>query len=169
MPEIQDVSIRHDAIMQFMLANPTVPLGEVAKTFGVTQPWLSCVIHSAAFQDLLKQRQDQMFHFTVVEKMNAVASKSLDNLMVHLQASNVNPGFNLDVADKVLNRLGYAPQRAAAPAVQAVQMNFSVSRDDLAAARAMIVQPQQLPAPSHDIYSDSNSVGATIEHPTSVC
>ena len=39
-PGVQSVSIKHEAILNFLLINPTAKLRDVADYFGVTQPWL---------------------------------------------------------------------------------------------------------------------------------
>ena len=75
---IQKVSHKHEAILNFLLANPTLQMGEVAVHFGVSFPWLSTIVHSHAFQDQLKRRQDQVFESailgTVEEKLGADAA-----------------------------------------------------------------------------------------------
>ena len=43
-PGVQKLSVKHTDVMNFMLANPLVKLADVARHFGMTQPWLSCII-----------------------------------------------------------------------------------------------------------------------------
>lgn len=170
MPEIAKVSHRHEAIMQYMVANPTAPLGEVAAAFGVTQPWLSCIIHSHAFKTKLRERQDALFGniaATLTEKLEAVAHAALDNLHEHVLASNSNPAQNLEVADTVLKALGYGAKgapTAAAPGAAQVN-NFYISRDDLAQAR-MVIQSGPVQQLEVDIEprSEGSAGGQVFEH-----
>lgn len=109
---IQKVSIKHESIMNFLLENPTCSLGEVAGYFQISQSWLSCIIHSDAFQAKLRERQDTVFHHTVVatikDKAALVAHAALDKLADQLTMGVVtDPKQLTETADKILGRLGY--------------------------------------------------------------
>lgn len=174
MPEIATITHKHNAIMDFMLANPAMKLGDVAAQFNCSQPWLSCIIHSNAFQARLADKQDAMFDalkFTLTDRMTAVAHDALSIVHTGLLASP-NPDKALAVADTVLHRLGYAPQRAAAVEPVQVVNNFVVNAADLAVARASIIQatpePQrQLAARSDGCPDQSTSTEAPPAHATS--
>lgn len=183
MPEIATVSHRHEAIMNFMIANPTAKLGDVAAEFGVSQPWLSCIIHSHAFKTKLREKQEMLFSdlgASITEKLEAVAHTALDNILEHVSASNASPALSLEVADKVLHRLGYAPQRGPSGPQAPVQVNnvFTVSPADLAAARAQLTAAHQpalvagedgpilepkLEAPI-DVHSSGSEGGDALQH-----
>ena len=112
MPEIQKVSARHVQIMDFILANPTAKMGEVAAAFNVTPSWLSTIIHSHAFQDQLARKQEEMFDSGVLQplgvKLTAAADLTLDKYMEKLETMDANQlGQN---ADKLLGRMGYGSQ-----------------------------------------------------------
>lgn len=140
MPEIQRVSIRHEAIMDHLMSFPCVRLGDVAKTFGVSQAWLSCIIHSDAFQGLLKEKQGVAFHHTVLplkEKMLAVAHQALDQLTETLPLET-EPKALSAIAGDVLDRLGYGSKN---PVVQFNQQNnihVSDLRQEIEAAQALL-------------------------------
>lgn len=55
--QIQKLSHHHLAIMDFMLANPTVPQWALAKQFNRTQAWVSTVVNSDLFQAHLHERR----------------------------------------------------------------------------------------------------------------
>lgn len=146
MPEIQQVSNRHEAILNHLIANPTMSLGAVALAFGYTQAWLSCIIHSDAFQCKLKERQDVVFHSTILpitEKMQAVAHIALDRLVERLPAEN-EPKNLSSIAGDVLDRLGYAaPKGGTVVNFQQnnVQNNhMSTLRQEIDNARALLVR-----------------------------
>ena len=63
--QIQKMSARHEAILQFMIANPTMKMSKVAAHFGVTGAWLSTIIWSDAFQNQLARRHDELFDVAV--------------------------------------------------------------------------------------------------------
>ena len=139
--QIQKVGTHHMAILDYIMANPTERKGDIAKKFGVTQSWLSIIINSHAFQDMLKERQNEFFGAVVVplrEKAMAVADMALEQLAEKIPVMSGPQA--LDTADKLLNRLGYAPNTQAngqKPPGQAtaVQNNFFVGHDVLTGAR----------------------------------
>ena len=95
--------------MDYMLANPGVSLGQIAAAFNYTQPWLSCIIHSDAFQALLREKQGTIFHHTVIpirEKMLGVASRALDRVADRLETEN-DLSTLARTAEGVLDRLGF--------------------------------------------------------------
>lgn len=107
--QLKKLSPTHHAIMNYLVANPCVPLSIVAKEFGITQPWLSVVLNSDIFRDMMGKRQDAVFHHTVMplkEKMTVLASKGLDKLIDKMDVE-----LDMDVARKttegVLDRLGF--------------------------------------------------------------
>lgn len=140
MPEVQSLSVRHQAIMDYMLANPTVRLGEVALHFHVSQPWLSCIIHSDAFQRELREKQDVLFNGTVLplrEKMTVVAHKMLDKLM-DTDSSTLDVDTAAEVGISMLDRLGFSPKAPTSLVPPHLADAVQVERERLAAARRLI-------------------------------
>lgn len=145
--QIQKVSIKHDAILDFLVANPTAKRSEVAAVFGVTVPWLSTIIHSCAFQELLKQRQDLIFDVAVVrpiqEKLMGVASMAAERLMEAVQYESDTKTLNT-VLDTTLANLGYGQKTVGIPVNQQNNFNITVSKEELAGARALIGKVQSV-------------------------
>lgn len=146
--QIQKVSHKHQAILHFMLGNPTVPKGEIARHFGVSQAWLSVVINSAAFQEALADYTDEAFHATVLplrQKLMAAADAAVDRMndLIPLES-------DLDTvrksADSVLAACGYRSPHTPAPGAPAQynqQNNYflgNASPEVLARAREKIGQ-----------------------------
>jgi hypothetical protein len=75
---------------------------------------------------------------TIPQKLAALADLAIEKVTDHLVASE-DPGFAVDVFDKTLHRLGYAPQRATGPAQPAVNVSFAISAADLSDARGLII------------------------------
>lgn len=144
--QIKKVSHMHVAILDYMLANPMVSKGQIAKQFNVTPTWLSIVINSHAFQDMLKARQEEFFGAVVVplrEKMIGVVDQCMDRIAEKIEV--MDSAQALETADTLLHRLGYAPntkvngqQPPGGGMVQ--QNNYYVGSDVLNNARARFGQ-----------------------------
>jgi hypothetical protein len=116
----------HEAIARWLLENPTRSLGECALQFNYTQSWLSCIIHSDAFQIKLRQMQmeaDAVVIMDIPAKLRGVASMAIDGLadQVELSLKDGNGVIHRDflktTAELTLKALGYgAPKAAPAPA-----------------------------------------------------
>jgi hypothetical protein len=112
-PQIQSLKPMHEAIMDFLLANPSTTYREISATFGVTIPWISCIINSDVFQDKMKDKQGEMFQVGVLQplegKMRGVVDLTLERLAVKVQTAESLPDLT-NTADKLLGRLGYGPK-----------------------------------------------------------
>lgn len=136
MPGIKRVGIKHEAIMNFLLANPRVKMKEVAQHFQVTQPWLSSVVHSDAFQRMLREKQECFFDTSVLpamDKVNSAAEMALDRMLELIPLEDDLAKLNA-VADKALNRLGYGTNTTA----PSVNVEVHVGREMLEKARSLI-------------------------------
>ena len=107
--QIQKMSHKHEEILNYLLANPLMQLKEVAGHFQVTQPWLSTIIHSHAFQNQLSLRQDQVFDSAILagldEKLGAAAHQTLDAYLE--KVPNLTADQLISAQDKLIGRLGY--------------------------------------------------------------
>lgn len=103
------MSSKHEAILQFMIGNPTLKMSEVAAYFGVTPAWLSTIVHSHAFQDQLARRQDELFEVAIVQelgdKLTAAAHQTIDAYLE--QVPTLTADQLISAQDKLLGRLGY--------------------------------------------------------------
>jgi len=164
---IQKMSHKHEEILNFLLLNPIMPMGEVAAHFGVTFPWLSTIVHSHAFQDQLTRRKDQVFDSAVLapieDKLGAAAQVTLDAYLEKVPTLSADQ--LISAQDKLLGRLGYGTKgNGAAPGVQVnVQVN-TVDKSILEEARNRIgttkVRAPDNPPALQDQRSD---VGTEIE------
>lgn len=144
-PGVQKISVKHEEIMNHLMLNPTHQLGDVARHFGLTQAWLSCIIHSEAFQARLAEKKEAVFNGTVLpikEKLAVLAHKALDQLETQMPV--MKPETVAAIADSTLDRLGYGskvvPQPPGAPAGGgSVTINIGGNlRDELIEARRLI-------------------------------
>lgn len=135
--QIQTISHKHQAIADWLIANPEKTQGECAAAFGITQAWLSIVINSDIFQDYLQQRYAEVATpvvFSLREKLLGVAHRAVEKLGTAVDNSQ-DPEFILAAADRALHRLGYAPAKG--PTV-AVQNNIAVNAPTLAVDAATL-------------------------------
>ena len=157
---IARVKYSHDAMIDLILANPAISQGEMANHFGYTQPWVSRIMNSDAFQARLAERKTELVDPTIVatidEKMRALASKSLDVVLDKLTASQ-SADLGLKALEITAKALGYGARQQNVN----LQQNFVVAlpqkaESDQAWAEAhgggkvIDVQMQPLEIPSAD-------------------
>jgi len=149
------VGVKHEAILNYLLANPLVKMGDVAEHFRVSRGWLSLIIHSDVFQRKLRERQDIHFDHSILpamEKVQLVADMALDRMIECLPYESDVGKLNL-VADKALSRLGYGTE---APAGTQVNVQVNVDRSLLEVARAKIGRREQ-PALLEGVYESRSA------------
>jgi hypothetical protein len=163
------LSHRHEQIINWLLENPHKQLRECADHFGYSQSWLSQLIHSDIFQAQLKERQEGVFVAVandIPAKLRGLADLAIEKVSRMVEESE-DPSLAVDVFDKALHRLGYAPQKAAQATAPVAQVNvFQVSPAELALARQSIVTP--LPAPASDLHTEASNLGRVLEHAPAV-
>lgn len=137
----------HEQMLNWLVMNPDRSLRELADHMGYTQSWVSTILHSDLFQLALKDRQLSVAARVVgsiPEKLRRAADIATDKL-ADMVADSEDPEFILDATDKILHRMGYAPQSARNPAgspgglsANTQQNNFFIQAGDLAAARELM-------------------------------
>lgn len=152
--QILSMSPRHMAIADWLLANPSLKRGDLAKEMGVTESWLSIVIHSNVFQEYFTKRREhheELLRSQIVGRQMAVTIQALDRLKDVLNDDKVDGRLVLDVAEKTAERLGFTTRPSKRTAVEERSMTFSrpVNPGTLAEARETItrkiVHEQELP------------------------
>ena len=142
---LQKLNHTHEQMLNWLLLNPDKSLREMADFFGYTQAWVSSIIHSDIFKAALKDRQIQVAALvgaSIPEKLRRAADIGVEKLTAQIEKSE-NPDFILDATDKLLHRLGYAPQSARAPGGMvngqgAARTEINITVADLEAAQAII-------------------------------
>lgn len=154
MAELARLSHTHEMLLCWLLVNPDKSLRECADHFGYTQSWLSSIIHSDLFQAELASRQQGIaakVADSIPEKLRRAGDIAIEKLTSALEGTE-DPEFILDATDKILHRMGYAPQSSRNPGGPPghvnQQNNFFLSAGDIAEARALIGQSQQAFPPS---------------------
>jgi len=140
----QPLKYRYEAIIDYMLANPQLKLGEIADLIGVTQPWLSQIINSDGFQSRYSQRRftyNNHQEQALSAKLYDMADKASDRVLDELdKGENCDASFALDAATRSLRAIGFgAPPSKGALAVEVTAVaSDGVNSETLAIARQAI-------------------------------
>ena len=110
----------HKAMMDLILANPTMPMEELAEHFGVTKAWVKKVTMSDAFQAVLDKRKEELINPIIIEsataKIRGLTNNTLDMLnsrvelgivktteLIEIARMGLTSQGLLDTSDKVTN------------------------------------------------------------------
>ena len=156
---------RHEAILAFILANPRVKRRDVAREFGVSEAWLSTIVHSDAFQAKLRERTDEVFSECLVpltEKISSLAEASLERLAEKLPAMDSEGLFR--TAEMTLKMAGYGSRHTPSPTVN-LQQNFisAASPEQLRLARERLGAQRAAPPPLDSLRVEGEGVAAVQE------
>lgn len=117
---IKKVGYSHDAMIDAIIADPSLSQNQLATMFGYSVPWVSRVMGSDSFQARLAQRKNELIDPVLVasieDKLKGLASQSLDIIADKLQATQ-NQDLALKAADLAVKALGFGA-RDRAPATQ---------------------------------------------------
>lgn len=143
--QIQSMSPRHQAIADWLLANPSMKRGDLAKEMGVSESWLSIVIHSDVFQLYFaarREKHEDLLRTKIVGKQLEVTLQALDRLKTVLDDDKVDGRLVLDVAEKTAERLGFVSRPSKRTATEERSLTFSrpVNPGTLAEARETITR-----------------------------
>lgn len=127
---IVKIRYSHDAMIDVILAEPTIRQNDLAAMFDRTPGWVSQVVNSDAFQARLEERRgeivDPAITATLKERLSAVADASLQKLLERVASpvQLVTDDFMLQAAKFATTALGYG---ARAPAgASETQVNVGV-------------------------------------------
>lgn len=142
----QPLHYRYEAIIDFMLSNPHMKQGEIAAHIGCTQPWLSQIINSDAFQARYAKRRhalNQEQERQISAKIYDMANKASDRVIQELdRGEECDAGFALDAATRALRSIGFGAPVGRPPnvAVQEAQTEAAegVGAETLRLAREAI-------------------------------
>lgn len=119
--QIQNVSHRHEYIIDWLLANPSVKsLQSLCDELNISRSWLSIVMNSDAFKLEYSKRRamyNEVHGAAVQTKLHEAAIKALDKLIDALDDEEIDPRLALDAVDKTTNRLGYGAKPGNTPQV----------------------------------------------------
>ena len=118
----------HEALIDVLIAEPTITYAEIAERFKRTRYWVSVVVGSDIFQAALAKRRDDVTDpflvATIEERFKGLAEQSLEIIAEKLEKTR-----NQDLALKALEISSKAFGFGARPGAQ-VQNNFVVQLPD---------------------------------------
>ena len=141
---LKRVHYSHEAMIDVILAEPTITQNQLAERFGHSVSWISIVMGSDAFQAALAKRRDDVTNpvlvATIEERFRGLATQSLQVLAEKLETTR-NPDLALKALEISSKALGFGARTPAGGTV--VNNSFVValppkmeSAEDWAAAHA---------------------------------
>lgn len=121
------VHYSHEAVIDVIIAEPTLTQREIAQRFGRSENWMSIIMGSDSFQAALAKRRDDVTDpflvATIEERFRGLATQSLQVLAEKLEATR-NPDLALKALDISSKALGFGARQVNGGAT--VQNNFVV-------------------------------------------
>ena len=108
--EPDDLRPWHHQIVDFYLQNPGATQEQCAEHLQKSQNWVSRIMGSTAFRKYYadrRQKLDELIGETTTGRLEQLTQKAIELLSTHLESSEVEPAFVLEVFDKGLSKLGY--------------------------------------------------------------
>lgn len=123
---LQRVHYSHEAMIDVIIAEPTITQNELAKRFGRSVSWISIVMGSDSFQAALAKRRDDLLDpfliATIEERFRGLAQQSLQVIAEKLETTK-NTDLALKALDISSKALGFGARTAQ---TNTVQNNFVV-------------------------------------------
>lgn len=112
---VHRINYSHEAMIDVLLAEPTIKQHELAKRFNRSECWISRIIGSDAFQAALSKRRDELTDpflvATIEERFRGLAQQSLDIIAEKLETSK-NTDLALKALDVSVKALGFGARGA---------------------------------------------------------
>jgi len=170
----------HEELATFLIKNPHLTMGQVARSFNVSASWLSVVKNSDAFKDYYDARRAEvqsMVSATLADKVNALAELGVEQLTEHVvdHANGAEMGMDalMGVTDLALKSLGFGGRGGNAPAPAAGQTLVVIgdqealkeARKTLQVVREHVIDAELVVDGAKDATpGHSQPQGETIEH-----
>lgn len=99
--QLKTLSYTHEALVDAIIANPTVSQGQLAARFGVTPGWLSRILRSDAIREMIAKRKGELVDPLVMQSIETRLLALADQAMTVLQ-EKLDASPNAEVALKAL-------------------------------------------------------------------
>jgi len=111
---ITTVGYTHEAMIDLIIAEPTVQTRELAEVFGYSPGWISRILASDAFQARLAERKSQLIDpvvaATLDERLRGVAIHSITLIQEKLTAEE-SASYAIDALGLATTAMGIARKR----------------------------------------------------------
>lgn len=155
-PGIQKLRYSHEAMIEMIVAEPSIKQNELARRFGKTASWISTIINSDAFQVKLHERMGEVWGELTVsmqDQMRGLMARSMEILREKLDhhSSAVPDQLALRTVELTSRALGYGA-RSDGPAVvvnvtQKLDDNAGQLVDLLRRKRAQVLEGESTTIP----------------------
>lgn len=105
------IKYRYEAIIDYMLANPNMKQGEIARELGYTQAWFSQIVTSDGFRSrysarriALNEEQERQISAKLVDMANKASDRVIEELN---KGEDCDASFALDAATRALRSIGF--------------------------------------------------------------
>lgn len=123
---LQKVRYTHEAMIDLIVTQPMISQNELAAYFGYTPAWISQVVRSDAFRELLAAKKLEVvgpLFMQMTERMEGLAHRSMDVLMEKLGVNGGSAEVALKALDITSRAMGYGVKQQATN----TQINFVVA------------------------------------------
>jgi hypothetical protein len=116
-------SRKHDAMVDLVIARPSITTDEIAQHFGYSPSWITVIITSDRFKDKLADRREEVIDPVLMasleEKIKAVTDKAVEIILAKLQKApdKLSDQFVMRAAEFGAKSLGLG-QKGNAPAAE---------------------------------------------------
>lgn len=97
---LKKLTYTHEAMIDLILAEPTVSYKELAEIFGYSEGWISRIAASDSFQARLAQRKqaltDPLITRSLNERLRGVTTRAIDVIQDKLSQEEVSASYALD-------------------------------------------------------------------------
>lgn len=100
---------RHEAMINWLIANPHRGLGEMARDLGYSQAWVSTVVNSDMFQAAYRRRCEELGEVvthSISAKLQRAGALWLDRVNRKLEEEEVSERFLAESGRTILKALG---------------------------------------------------------------
>lgn len=153
--QLKKLSHHHLALMDFMLAHPTLPMWSVAAEFRRTQAWVSTVVNSDLFQAHLHERRRVMEDSqreAIKDRLYRAATNGMDKLIGALEDDETSVAEKRAITRMALDAQGFMQSGRSATAQVIVNNNNTAqalaaseqNKNQINAARERILNQSRL-------------------------
>lgn len=116
---IAKVRYTHEDMIDFIITNPGVSQGAIARRYGYTESWVSLVMSSDAWKSAMAKRREELVDPTLLATINerfaAMTARSLERLMEKLDAPTVPDNVVLRAVELGAKAMGVGGNAVPAP------------------------------------------------------
>lgn len=129
--QLTRLSNHHLFLMDTILSNPTLSLGDVAKQMGFTPAWVSTVYHSDLFQTVYQERRRilmQAHNESLSHKLNTLVDKGVSSLIDAIDDTETPLANRQQITELGLKAVGILGQKGSP--VANLQVNVQTNNNN---------------------------------------